>query len=198
MRAVAFVALCLAVAKPVAAEPVEHFPAASSAGSASWSIKQVPDCPDLIQLSVEIPGIGLVSNGYGQVASLAGQVDSFEAGLPDLPRLARVLPVDDGRPIRIRSVESRHEDVEGVDVAPVKTEKRTGFEKIETEVTQYERRESVYKQTGFWPGELLELQEAWMGTQKLVRIECRPVQYNPATKTLRFHNAIKAVLEFGK
>ena len=133
MRAVAFVALCLAAANLVAAEPVEHFPAGSSGGPASWSIQQVPHRPDLIRISIEIPGIGLVSIAYGQVASIAGQVASFESGLPDVPRLAWVMPINDGRPVRILSVDSRHEDAEGVDLAPVKTVDRAGFEKIESD-----------------------------------------------------------------
>jgi len=38
----------------------------------------------------------------------------------------------------------------------------------------------------FWPPELAVVNEAWMGTQKVVRIQCAMLQVNPARRAIRY------------
>ena len=56
--------------------------------------------------------------------------------------------------------------------------------------------ETVYAADAFWPEDLVKVDEVWVHTQKFVRIEYRPVQYNPITKTLRVYEDLESKVRF--
>ena len=49
----------------------------------------------------------------------------------------------------------------------------------------------------FWPGDLVEIEEAYAGRKKLVRVVYQPLQYNPVTRELRHYRQIPSELSFG-
>lgn len=55
---------------------------------------------------------------------------------------------------------------------------------------------SVYQEDRFWPDPVVTVQAAWMGTNKIVRVECAPIQYNPVRHVIRYATVLKGTLMF--
>lgn len=128
---------------------------------------------------------------------LSDQGARAKPGAPDLPVLVKVLPVAAGYSLQVRVEDSPFEDTAGLDVVPVETWSAGDPEAARPVPTS--RRvpaAGIYSSTNFWPQKLVHVDEAWMGTQKVARVEVCPVQYNPSTRTLRFFRQLNGEILF--
>lgn len=115
-------------------------------------------------------------------------------GVPELPSLVRKIDGGAGYRITARLVESETQDEVGVKVAPALRMQRTLQENNSYQVSWVrEPAPAVYERDAFWPAELLQVDQAWMGTNRLARLVIRPVQWNPKTEVLRKH--VRLVLD---
>ena len=163
---------------------------------AVWSLPAALDPATPALVEIVVPGFAAVPVPEGLVLRVAGQDASVQPGGPDLPMLVKLLPGVPGYKARLRVLDSASEDIASVSVAPA-----TGWAVADPEspkpklLPRRTRDASIYASPGFWPAEPLRLDEAWMGTQKWIRIEFRPIQYDATTRTVRFFRDMKAQIE---
>ena len=169
----------------------------AGAATAEWSMPADVQPPGPVRFSVTESGFETVSANGGVVIRLPDQGARAEAGAPDLPVLVKVLPVASDYSLQVRIEDSPFEDTTDISVVPVETWSVDDPE-AEHPVPMSSRipAADIYSSTSFWPRELARIEEAWMGTQKLARIEIRPVQYNPSTRTLRFFRRLAGEIVF--
>ncbi len=166
-------------------------------GPAEWRIPENPVEKVPVECRVMIPGFKVQPTEEGDTLVIAARVPGLEvAGAPDLPAVATGFKGHPRVRLAIRFLRSEFEDVPDVDVIPVPLARAGEFDQpYARPVRTYSRSPDVYAADTWWPETLVSLQEAMGGTQKYVRVECRPFQYNAARKTLRFHRQIEFMLE---
>lgn len=165
------------------------------AKAAVWLITPVENSAD-IKFSIDCTGFSASAVEEGYSLRIPGQVSSAKAGTPDIPHLAKLLPGVKGA----RAVLT----VQGFDptnfactvVAAVGHRLDDSNPLIRKLRPFREPDPAVYEKDGFWPFELGTLAEASIGTQKVMRVECYPVQYNPVSKGGRFYRRLEGVLRF--
>ena len=161
---------------------------------AEWSLPVLTGTSNPVPFSVRLSGVETVGVPQGYVLRVPGQSADAQAGGPDLPALAQMLPGVRGYRARGVVTGVSYEDVPGIRVAPAATWTVVEENRLAIPTPTRTPNAAIYNATNFWPTELLRVQEAWMGTQKWIRMEVRPVQYNPATKTVRWYKELKANL----
>jgi hypothetical protein len=136
---------------------------------------------------VGIPGFVIRSSEAGLIISVPGQASHGNPGEPALPAIATVCAAGGALSFSVEMLPPSWIEITNMLVAPVASRV---LENVTTNAPTYreERRPSpsLYEADRFWPDVTTTIQEAWMGTQKLVRIECVPFQYNPVRKVLRY------------
>ena len=164
---------------------------------AQWEIPDDPAAKPPVECRVRISGFELHPTEHGEVVALPSRVPGLsQAGAPDLPAVASGFKGHPQVRLAVRFLRSEFEDVPDVDVAPVPSARAGEFDQpYEKPVLTYSRSPDAYAADAWWPETLVSLQEAMGGTQKYVRVECRPFQYNAARRTLRFHRQIEFALE---
>ena len=109
-------------------------------------------------------------------------------GAPDLPALARPLPAARGYRISARLVSSDVQDETVSRVAPAPVLRRTLVDDNRYETAWVREPDpGIYQKDAFWPEQLLQVDEAWQGTNRLARLLIRPVQWNPVAGILRVY-----------
>lgn len=112
-------------------------------------------------------------------------------GVPDLPSLVRPLTGQPGYRIQTVVVETDHRDEAGVRVAPSKDMRRTLISDNKYQVTWVrEATSEIYARDAFWPETLVQVEQAWQGSNRVGRMVIRPVQWNPKTDVLRIHERL--------
>ena len=164
----------------------------------AWVIRGGEKPGDSLLLDLSLTGVESVELPEGCVLKIPGQAAALEAGGPDVPAVARLFNGWKGARARLGSVESEYEEIPGFDLAPAESPKSVGDDVVSVRTPTFERvrNPARYESPGFWPADLLSVQEAWMGTQKFVRVECRPVQYDPVRQVVRLHRQIRATVRF--
>jgi hypothetical protein len=155
------------------------------------------DVPALVEFTLTVTGFEAQPADGGYRLRVGSQTGPLMRGGPDVPTVARTIPGIPGYSAHVRVLNTETEEFEGVSVAPTETYVRDDSQPDRPALKGVRiRDESVYGRDAFWPADLIAVQEASMGTQKFVRIECRPIQYNPASHTVRFNREIDAELWF--
>lgn len=169
-------------------------PAARGAGVV-WTITpSLDEAP--ITFTLVVPELVFDTTAEGAVPRIQGQVAPLRPGAPDVPVVATAVPcAARGAPV-VRILETQPEDVTNTVIAPAQRWVVDPESSSPVPVPVRARDESLYALPAFWPAELADVKVAMMGTQGLVRIECRPVQYNPVTGTVRVHRRMRGVVEF--
>lgn len=172
------------------------FSGVGEARVAKWTITALPGTDD-VRFCVECRGFSATPVDGGFSLQIPGQASSARAGTPAVPRVVKLLPGFKGRRavLTLQGMDSTNIS----DVAVVAAE---GF-KLDNPDSATRKRvphrdadPEIYGQDRFWPVDLGRVEEAWIGTQKVVRVECFPVQYNPVTRTVRFYRRIEGALRF--
>jgi hypothetical protein len=173
------------------------FRGVDSPGAVIWTLPVVVNDSAPIDFSVSVTGFDPQPADGGYVLRIAGQAAPLKPGAPDVPVFARTIPGIAGHVARVRVTRIEQEDFTNVLVAPAEAHEpdyadpeKPGLKTVRA------ASDPAYTIDAFWPADLIAVQEASMGTQKFVRIECRPIQYNPASHTVRFNREIDAELWF--
>jgi hypothetical protein len=178
-----------------AGEPAP-FSGAGTPTPAGWSFAD-PGPDGVVNFRVTIPGFQAVRAGDGYVLRVPGQCIPYPQGAPDVPFVATVIPGSAGVAAEAKLADAAFQEFTNVTVAPVEAVRVDDPEAASPKLTRVRvRSPEIYNKPAFWPEDLVKVQEAWMGTQKLVRIEIHPVQYNPVSKTVRFYREFTGTLNF--
>jgi len=139
------------------------------------------------------PDLTLENRKEGSLAMMDHASNPMPSGSPNLPLLSKLVDGRKGFATRVEVVETSFRDIRNIDIAPVKTI-LTAYapDDMSENYDSLERDAEIYESDAFWPADIADVTEAWIGTRKVTRISFRPVQYNPVTRTLRYHESIVA------
>ncbi|OQW94453.1 MAG: hypothetical protein BWK77_09260 [Verrucomicrobia bacterium A1] len=173
------------------------FPGVDGPGAVIWTLPASVSAAAPMDFSVSVTGFDAQPENGGYVLRIGGQAAPLRPGAPDVPVLARTVSGIGGYVARVRVKATEHEEFSNVVVAAAETRvpDHTNPDRPELKAVRVAS-DPAYAGNEFWPPAVIVVQEASMGTQKFVRIECRPIQYNPATHTVRFNREIEAQLWF--
>ncbi len=154
----------------------------------------------LYHISLQDPGALMYETDDGMVVRVRGGGARREPGSPDIGGLAWVLPGKAGWNLMPTVTDAAFATAtQGVDIAAIEVRKVVeDGEETESPVVERYRSPEIYGQDALFPSHVVRVQEAWVGTNKLVRLVVNPVQYNPVTKELRLCYRLKATLEYVK
>lgn len=125
--------------------------------------------------------------GDALVIGMENGTPLLETGAPDVPKFSTTLMIPNTGNMALEIVASEYQDYENVPVAP---SKGNLMRNVDPATVGYHYGTS-YERNAFYPGKLASLQQPFM--MRDVRgqaIWIYPVQYNPATKTLRVYKSI--------
>ena len=167
-------------------------------GAPSWDITPLPD-GDGFRISIVCPGMKLVREGDGYAVRIPGQVVAREAGSPDIPRLARLISVAPGMYPVLSLQGMDPTNITGIVVIPtVRYQVKEAGGGLRSLEPSRQPDAGIYATDDFWPANPGHIEQALIGTQNVVRVECVPVQYNPIGKSIRFFGRVEGVLRFNK
>ncbi len=150
-------------------------------------------------ISLEAPYAEMYETGEGMAVRVRGGGARRQPGSPDIGGLAWVLPGKVGWNLMPTVTDAAFASAtEGVDVAAIRVNKVVEDGDDSDPVVERYRSPDIYEQDALFPSHVIRVQEAWVGTNKLVRLVVNPVQYNPVTKELRLCYRLKAKLEYVK
>ncbi|HRI61824.1 MAG TPA: C25 family cysteine peptidase, partial [Saprospiraceae bacterium] len=111
----------------------------------------------------------------------------LQAGKPDLQKFATALMIPATGSMAIEIQHTEYQDFTGVDVAPSKGDLKRN---VNPDTIPYKYGD-VYQQDAFFPGQLADLQKAFvMRDLRGQALWIYPVQYNPVTKVMRVYTKI--------
>ncbi len=111
----------------------------------------------------------------------------LERGLPGLPVVARSVIIPDDAAMDVRVLGTSYVDFEDVPVAP---SKGVISRSIDPATVSYDF-DSFYQTDRWFPSEVVHAREPYiMRDVRGLTVVLNPVQYNPATKTLRVHTSV--------
>ncbi|HYW69106.1 MAG TPA: C25 family cysteine peptidase, partial [bacterium] len=123
---------------------------------------------------------------------LAGESPSKEQGLPQLPNISRSIVIPDNAEMTVRVVSSHYVDYPNLPVAPSK-----GFitRNIDPSTVAYSFN-PFYGSSEWYPSELAYARDPYiMRDIRGMVVVVNPMQYNPATQTLRVYDRIVVEVE---
>ena len=185
------------VAPPPALRHPNIFAASTGGTPGEFVVHPIAGHVEDREVSVLAPGFALAPHPHGYRPAMDGAAHTFASGSPDLPKVSRLLPGVPGRAARVEIIATSFRDIPGVDIAPVPTrDLEYDLDGSSDVVTSLDPDDGMYGADAFWPPDLAEVSEAWQGTNKVTRLSFLPLQYNPVTRTLRYHESISARLVY--
>jgi hypothetical protein len=143
------------------------------------------------RLEINTPPLLREQLASGVLLQFGDDEPAASGGVPDLPSLVRPLSALAGYSITAVVVETESRDETGVRVAPSKDMRRTLVADNKYQVTWVrEPTSELYARNMFWPESLVQVDQAWQGSNRLARLVIRPVQWNPKTEVLRIHERL--------
>ncbi len=152
---------------------------------------------DRMQIDLLLPDLVLEPAPEGMVPRMPGEASHFRQGVPDLPVVSRLVDGQEGKSPRVELLNASFRDLPNLDVAPMPwTMTLLDLDGAEQVETFRWADDSIYGEDAFWPAELVQVEQARQRGRTHVRLAFNPVQYNPATRTLRYYEQISARLVF--
>lgn len=177
-----------------AASTNESFAGVGEVRAAVWTILPSENSSDT-RFSIDCSGFSAVPVEGGYSLRIPGQVSS-EARTPDVPRLAKLFP-GVKRARAVLTVEGSDPTNIACTVAAAEGYRLDDPESPNRKLRPYRQPDpEIYANDRFWPSDLGRLAQATIGTQKVVRVECFPVQYDPITREVRFYRRLEGFLRF--
>ncbi|MBL7076190.1 MAG: hypothetical protein ISS31_01850 [Kiritimatiellae bacterium] len=154
----------------------------------------------LYHITLQDPYAEMFETAEGNVVRVRGGGARRKPGSPDIGGLAWVLPGKVGWNLMPTVTDAAFASAtQGVDIAAIAVRKVIEGESEEADpIIERVRSPEIYAQDALFPSHVVRVQEAWAGTNKLVRLVVNPIQYNPVTKELRLCYRLKATLEYVK
>lgn len=126
-----------------------------------------------------------------QAVRLGEESNLLEAGLPELPTINRSVIIPDDMEMEIRVVRSSYQEFSGIDVVPSKGSLTRDIDPASVPYTFGD----LYQQAGFFPTALAEIGEPYiLRDYRGAVVTINPVQYDPATHTLRVYDYVEVEL----
>ncbi len=153
---------------------------------------QVTELPgDVIRLEYSLSGFSLdpilIEGRTYHLVALSGEGRLLEAGLPELPTIARSVIIPDNAQMDVRVVSATYQDFADIDVAPSKG----SLLRSEDPATIPFSFGAVYRQDAWWPEEIAKSREPYILRDfRGLTVVVEPIQYNAATHTLRAYDHI--------
>jgi hypothetical protein len=149
------------------------------------------------RLEVSVPPPVRLETGVGVAFRFGPDDPPPQDGFPDLAALVRPIRSVPGYQITVQLVASDFSEESGVNVAPALSLHRrlVGDNRYETSWVR-EKNPSVYDRDIFWPESQVAVDQAWMGTNRVARLVCRPLQWNPQTMLLRVYSRLVVELRY--
>jgi len=153
---------------------------------------QVSELPgDIIRLEYQLSGftldpIEIGGQTYHRV-TVGGEGRLLEAGLPELPTIARSVIIPDNAEMEVRVVSATYQEFEGIDVAPSKG----NLLRNEDPALIPFSFGAVYNQDAWWPEAIASSREPYILRDfRGLTVVVDPLQYNATTHTLRAYDHI--------
>ena len=176
---------------------VAHFQGIGEPCPASWMVMPSSSGDGACAFTVEVKGISAVAGPEGYELHIPGEATSAAPGTPAIPRIAKLFPGMRGRTAVLTVTGFSPTEVTNIPVVAAEAYAVDNPERTTRSPRSLRRRApDIYAQDRFWPPEVGRVQEAWIGTQKVVRVEVFPVQYNPQRETVRFYRRLEGVVSF--
>lgn len=173
-----------------------NFTGVGVAREAVWIVTPVSGSRDL-RIVIECSGFSAVQVSGGYSLRIPGQASSGEPGTPDVPRLAKLISGVKGAKAVLTMHGKDPTNLADVVVAPAEGFKLADPESPMRKLKPYRECDpGIYGKDQLWPAEAGRVDEASIGTQKVVRVEYYPVYYNPITKAIRFYRRLEGELRF--
>jgi hypothetical protein len=172
-----------------------NFPGTRSPQEAVWEFG--PAEGNAQTFRVTISGFSVTNLSEGLVLTIPGQAAPRSPGLPDLPMVSTLLRGQAGKTVHVEVTPPRWVVIPGIRIAPAESPAldETTREVSETRLVRMPL-PAVYGVDAFWPADLVRVEEAWIGTEKRLRLECSLTQYNPASQLLRYTLVLEGRLVF--
>lgn len=166
---------------------------------AIWTVIPSPNGNGSLSFTVEFKGFSASAVPGGYVLHVPGEATSAAPGTPAIPRIAKLFPGIKDRTARIQVTGLSPTEVTNVSVAAA-VDYEVVAPKGEMRKLRPVRRQAqeIYARDEFWPPELGQVEEAWIGTQKVVRVEVFPLQYHAKRKTIRFYGQLEGIVTFDR
>ena len=133
--------------------------------------------------------------GHGQAIKLPDGTGNHTEGGPEIDGIVRIIDGRNGYLPRVTVHHTEFDDHGDFDLAP-----REGYTHDDEAGWRLDRRPdpAIYGTDAHWPPELVDVQQFKIDGETKVRLEYRPVQYNPVTRVLRHHRSIESEVTFEK
>jgi len=164
---------------------------------AVWTVLPASNGEYSCSFAVEIAGFSAAATPDGYALHIPGEAAAAGRGTPAVPRVARFFPGVSGRVAVLQVSGVSPAELTNLSVAAAEDYVVVSPDGGTRHLAPVRHPSpAIYATDQFWPPELGRVEEAWMGTQKLVRVECFPVQYNPASKIVRWYRRMEGTLVF--
>ena len=149
------------------------------------------------RLEFQPPAPGRIEMPGGLLLRWAGDEWPNPGGVPDLPGLVQPLAGQPGYRIGVKIVDAEFEEEEGIRIVAAPGHRRTLVADNQYAVSEVREPDAgIYARDEFWPAALARVDEAWQGTNRLARLELRPVQWNPQRGVLRIYSRLVVEVVF--
>ena len=128
---------------------------------------------------------------------IEGESHTTETGRPSLPMVTRLIGIPDQGAVQLRVLATDYTEQTGVKIFPFQTlEDPSLSSNSSSSEDDFHWDQNFYRQNTWYPSEVATLGEpAVLRDVRLVTVSICPVQYNPATGTLRTYHNIEVQVE---
>jgi len=154
---------------------------------AAGSTRLVYTYPDMTTNAVMIEG-----EQYTTVR-IPGEGFTSEIGSPELPMVNRLVGIPELGGVQVRVVSAEYTETHGIKVFPMQPWKQTNQDDDQRPFTI---NQAAYRSDTWYPSEIATVSDpAVFRDIRLAVVSTYPVQYNPATGTVRTYSSIEVVVE---
>lgn len=140
---------------------------------------------DLLELKTD--------QGNAYVVKIDNAPNILKAGLPDIPYLTQSIVIPDKGKMKLKVIPGKYLEYSGFEVLP---SKGNISREIDPSSVPYIKGE-IYEKDSFFPKDIAKLREPYiLRDLRGQSIDVYPVQYNPASKTLRFYQEITVEITY--
>lgn len=188
LRFVLLLMACLAAS----ASAGTFVPLGATAGTGEIvAVRATDQADDVIQIEYTLEGFELspveINGATYHAVKVGDEGRRLEAGMPELPHIARSVIIPDDAEMEVRLVASSYKEFANIDVIP---SKGNLLRSIDPESVPYEFGE-VYQGDAFFPESIASARAPYiLRDYRGLTVLVSPVQYNPATHTLRVYDHI--------
>jgi len=133
---------------------------------------------------------------------IAGAGQETRPGYPNVPVKSLIIGIPPGSMPVVRILSESYVEYHGIDIVPVikfdvESSRQASTRAKETELSP----SPIYDMNSYYPASILSGPQNnsvwWLRYQQVMELEIYPIQFNPASKTIRVYREIKLEVEYG-